>query len=324
MVVAVETRGLSKSYGERKALDGIEIEVEQAEYFGLLGPNGGGKSTFFKILSTLIKATNGSARLFGFDVEKDEAQVRSLIGVVFQEPGLDKKLSVAENLSYQGLLYGLSGKALNARIDEVLERFKLTDRKKDMVATLSGGLARRVEIAKGMLHKPKLLLLDEPSTGLDPGARLEVQEELSELRSHDGTTILLTTHILDEAEACDRIAILDRGRVIAHGSPRELKQGLARATITIEASEPKALARDIEEELEHATRLVHQKIRIDCDDAHETGKQLTERFGERISAMTLGRPSLEDVFMAKTGADFSVREAELAAVESAKSGKRKR
>ncbi len=199
---AVVTESLTRSFGDRRALDGVDLEVPGGVLFGLLGPNGGGKSTLFRILSTLLPPTSGSASVFEHDVERDAARVRESIGVVFQAPSVDKKLTVRENLLHQGHLYGLAGASVKTRIDDLLVRFGLSDRASDKVGDLSGGLARRVEVAKGMIHKPRLLLLDEPSTGLDPAARRELAEQLADVRDNDGTTILLTTHILEEADEC--------------------------------------------------------------------------------------------------------------------------
>ena len=208
---ALVAHDLTHRYGDRVALDQLNLEVAPREIFGLLGPNGGGKTTLFRILSTLVKPSSGSATLLGLDLLRDTAALRSRIGVVFQAPSLDKKLKVRENLMHQGHLYGLSGVALRERIDHLLLEFNLRDRAGDLVETLSGGLQRRVEIAKSLLHRPELLLLDEPSTGLDPGARIDLWQTLYRLRDQQNVTVLLTTHLMEEAARCDRVAIIDRG-----------------------------------------------------------------------------------------------------------------
>jgi len=191
---------LSHRYGSRLALSNVNFEVKAGEIFGLLGPNGGGKSTLFRILSTMMVPTDGRAEVAGHDVAREPAAVRRSIGVVFQTQSLDKALTVEENLRAQGHLHGLSGAPLRGRMQQVMERLGLADRRNDIVETLSGGLKRRVEIAKGLLHRPVVLLMDEASTGLDPGARRELWQYVEELRSREGVTILLTTHILDEAD----------------------------------------------------------------------------------------------------------------------------
>ena len=218
-VPAVKVQDLVYRYGERDALKGISFFVEPGEVFGLLGPNGGGKTTLFRILSTLLLPADGQAQVFGIDVAKDPLGVRRQIGVVFQNQSLDRRLTAAENLVHQGHLYGLRGSILRDRIDRVVDRVGLTDRRNSVVETLSGGMRRRLELAKGLLHRPRLLLLDEPSTGVDPGARRDFWDYLQLLRREEGVTILLTTHLLDEADKCDRLAILDEGSLVAEGTP---------------------------------------------------------------------------------------------------------
>src|SRR5271156_2737536 len=215
--------GLTHNYGERLALDQLSFEVKAGELFGLLGPNGSGKTTLFRILSTLMTPTGGNASIQGFDVAREPNKVRQQIGIVFQARSVDIKLTVAENLKHQGNLYGLSGKFLKSRIDDVLNRVGLLDRKGDFVETLSGGMQRRVELAKGLIHSPSVLLLDEPSTGLDPGARRDLWQYLEMLRDEENVAILVTTHLMEEAEHCDRLAILNEGKLVALGSPFDLK-----------------------------------------------------------------------------------------------------
>src|SRR5215471_1421318 len=215
----IEVESLYHRYDDRVALQGISFNVKAGTIFGLLGPNGGGKTTTFKILSTLLKPTSGIARICGIDVSKDSGQVRNLIGVVFQSPAVDVKLTVKENLQHQGHLYGLKGAALSQRITDVMQRLGISDRANDFVEKLSGGLRRRVEIAKSFLHRPPVLLLDEPSTGLDPAARRDLWSYLESLRDREGITIIITTHIMEEAEGCDQIGILDKGKLVAQNTP---------------------------------------------------------------------------------------------------------
>ena len=306
---AVEVRDLRHRYGEREALKGISFAVRPGEVFGLLGPNGGGKTTLFRVLSTLMVPTSGSARVFGTTLEAGAgtaalAAVRRQIGVAFQACSLDKHLSVAENLTHQGHLYGLSGRPLHRRVEELLEQFRLADRARDKVATLSGGLGRRVDLAKAMLHAPKLLLLDEPSTGLDPGARRDLWDALLSLRGRDGLTVLMTTHILEEAERCDRVAILDRGELMAVGTPAALKGTIGGDIVSIETAAPAELAEAIRARWGAEARVVDGTVRLERAEGHRFVPLLIEAHVGRIDAVTVGRPTLEDVFIRLTGHRF--------------------
>ncbi len=230
----VSVENLVVKYGSRVAVSKVTFEVREREIFGVLGPNGGGKSTLFKVLATMLAPAAGSARVAGFDVERQPAEVRRRIGVVFQSQSLDKKLTIEENLRSQGHLYGLSGSLLTARITEVMGRLRLADRRSELIESLSGGLRRRVEIAKGLLHRPAVLLMDEPSTGLDPGARRDLWNYIEELRDTQGITVLLTTHILDEADRCDRLVLLHHGALVADGTPAELKARIGGDVVVLE------------------------------------------------------------------------------------------
>jgi len=212
--------GIRHNYGKRTALKGISFDVAAGEIFGLLGSNGSGKTTLFRILSTLMLPASGRALVSGFDSTKQPDEVRRRIGVVFQSKSVDLKLTAAENLWHQGHLYGLRGAALKSRIQEMLERVALADRAKDKVETFSGGMQRRVELAKGLMHRPSVLLLDEPTTGLDPGARRDLWLYLDELRTQEKVSIIVTTHLMEEAEYCDRLAILTWVRLLAWERPR--------------------------------------------------------------------------------------------------------
>jgi ABC-2 type transport system ATP-binding protein len=227
--------------------------------------------------------------------------VRRQIGVVFQRPSLDGKLSVLENLTHQGHLYGLSGAPLRARCDELLSRFGLADRHGERVEKLSGGMQRRVEVAKSLLHRPEVLILDEPTTGLDPGARAGLLDYLLELRTADGVTCLLTTHLMDEAEKCDEVAILDRGRLVAAGSPAELKSRIGGDVLTVSAREPGALAQKACERFAVDARLVDGVVHIERDRGHEFVPVLIEAFPGEIDSIRVGRPTLDDVFLHLTG-----------------------
>jgi ABC-2 type transport system ATP-binding protein len=288
-------------YGERLALDGVSFTVAAGEIFGLLGPNGGGKTTLFRLLSTLIPLQAGSVGILGFDVRNQTHEVRRRIGVVFQAPSLDRKLTVQENLACQGKLYGLAGGALTSRCDDMLAAMNLTDRRRDLVETLSGGLRRRAELAKGLLHRPQLLLLDEPSTGLDPGARVDLWTCLRRLREQDGVTVLLTTHLLEEADKADRLAILHEGRLVALDTPENLRGSLGGDAICIASDEPASLAADISRQFELPAKAIDGEVRLERPDGHRLIAQLVEAFPGRIASIRLGKPSLEDVFIARTG-----------------------
>lgn len=304
---AVELVGVTHRYGERLALDGVGLSIAPGELFGLLGPNGGGKTTIFRLVSTLIPVQHGTVRVLGQDVVRQASAVRRQIGVVFQSASLDKKLTVWENLLHQGHLFGLSGAPLRRRADELLDRFRLADRRRDRVETLSGGLRRRVDLAKGLLHAPRLLLLDEPSTALDPGARAELWDLLRELRRAEGTTIVLTTHLLEEAEKVDRLAILDRGRIVALDAPDRLRATVGGDTLTLQADDPLALAEAIRGQFACPARVVDDLVRIELPAAHQFVPRIIEAFPGRIGSLVLGKPTLEDVFIARTGHRFEPR-----------------
>jgi ABC-2 type transport system ATP-binding protein len=303
---AIHVAGVSHAYGPRqaaarKALVDLSLEIHSGEIFAVLGPNGGGKTTLFRLLSTLIPLQAGSAAVFGHDLRREQQAIRRLMGVVFQAPSLDRKLTVAENIRLQAVLYGLSGAELSRRLDELLEHFAIRDRAGELTERLSGGLRRRVELAKGMIHQPRLLLLDEPSTGLDPAARSDLWQYLRQLRQSQGTTIVLTTHYLDEADGADRIAILNEGRLVALGGPDELRAEVGGDSITIETPEPGSLVADIRQSLGLAARVVDETVRLEVKDGHTWISRIVEAFPGRVSGIRLGKPTLEDVFIAKTG-----------------------
>ncbi len=304
MTPAIEVENLGFRYGDRVALEGVSFRVTPGEIFGLLGPNGGGKTTLFRILSTLFTPGAGAARVFGLDVRRDPHAVRRRIGVVFQAPSLDRKLTALENLRHQGHLYRLRGRALRERAQESLARVGLADRAGDLVETLSGGQQRRVELAKGLLHSPALLLLDEPSTGLDPGGRRDLWQYLTHLRDSEGVAVLVTTHLLEEAERCDRLGILDRGRLVAEGTPEELKRKIGGDVIVVSTSDPETLGRQVGERFSVPAVAVDSTVRIERERGHEFIAQLVEAFPGQIDAVTVSKPTLEDVFIHQTGHRF--------------------
>ncbi len=298
---AVVARDLSFSYGQRLALDRVGFEVRVGEIYGFLGPNGGGKTTLFRILATLLEPDQGTIAVFGDDIATAAALVRLQLGVVFQSPSVDEQLTVGENLIHQGHLYGLRGTKLSGRIASLLERFSIADRRDDRVKALSGGLRRRVEIAKALLHRPRLLLLDEPSTGLDPGARRDVWEVLEELRSSHEVTIMLTTHFMEEGDRCDRLALVERGMLVAEGTPEGLKGEIGGEVVLISTDDPEALSREIQDHMNLKASVQGSRVRLEDDRAHSFIAQLVESFPDRIDSLSLSKPTLEDVFLHRTG-----------------------
>lgn len=284
-------------------MDRISLSVERGEIFGFLGPNGGGKTTLFRILSTAMRLSTGDAQLFGLSLSHEPGKLREKMGVVFQNPSLDEKLTVFENMLHQGHLYGLRGGVLRQRIGDLLKRFSLEDRRNEVVEHLSGGLKRRIEVAKGILHKPALLLMDEPCTGLDPGARRDLWAILAALKS-DGVTILLTTHLMDEAERCDRVAILNQGRIVALGTPVQLKARIGGDVVRIQTTEPQRLAQAIKEKFKLEPLLIDGSLRIEIPEGHRFIPQVVEMGPGLVSSITLGKPTLEDVFVHETGHKF--------------------
>lgn len=304
---AIVARDLVKSFGNRRALDGVSLEVRRGELFCLLGPNGGGKSTLFRILATLLLPDAGTASVAGHDVVAEASSVRAHLGVVFQSPSLDGKLTILENLRCGGALYGLRGAALETRIREAAAALNLTDRLGDPVETLSGGLQRRAEIAKCLLIRPEVLLLDEPSTGLDPGARIDLWAALEKLRSEHGVTALCTTHLMEEAARADRVGIVSDGKVVAVGTPRELTGALGGDVVSLGIAPETgadALARRITESTGVPASILEGEIRLESGDAYALAAKISGEFPGEITSLRIARPTLEDVFIARTGRLF--------------------
>jgi ABC-2 type transport system ATP-binding protein len=301
---AIEVRDLVHRYGDHEALGGVSFDVRPAELFGLLGPNGSGKTTMFRILSTLMVPVGGNALILGHDGARDPGSLRREIGIVFQAQSIDLKLTAAENLRHQGHLYGLHGPALKRRIAEMLERVGLADRAKDKAETFSGGMQRRLELAKGLLHGPRVLLLDEPTTGLDPGARRDVWQYLRILRDEERVTVLVTTHLMEEAERCDRLAILNQGKLVALGTPSALKQEIGGDVIVLEGRDPETLATGIRARFHIAVRVVGNQLRLEMNQGHRFVTELVEAYPGEIEAVSVSKPILEDVFIRRTGHRF--------------------
>ena len=300
----IQVQNLTHRYGDRVALSNVSFEVKKGEIFGLLGPNGGGKSTLFRILSTMMVPTQGKAILAGHDVVRDAAAVRRHVGVVFQTQSLDKALTVEENLRAQGHLHGLSGAVLRERMEAAMKRLGILDRRKDLVDTLSGGLKRRVEIAKALLHRPQVLLMDEASTGLDPAARRDVSRHVETLRQSEGVTILLTTHILEEADRCDRLVLLHQGNIVAQGTPNELRSSIGGDVVVLASEDPAALAAKIEERFHLKPAVLDDEVRVEIQNGHRFIAEVVEAFPGAVNSVGLHKPTLEDVFVRQTGASI--------------------
>jgi ABC-2 type transport system ATP-binding protein len=306
----ISVRDVVHRYGDRAALNGVSFDVRQAELFGLLGPNGSGKTTLFRILSTLMIPVGGHAEIMGFDVARDPNGLRRHIGVVFQAPSIDVKLTAAENLWHQGHLYGLHGASLKSRIAEMLGRVGLADRANEKAETFSGGMQRRLELAKGLLHHPSVLLLDEPTTGLDPGARRDLWQYLAILRDEERVTVIVTTHLMEEAERCDRLAILNQGKVVALGTPDDLKHEIGGDVIVLDARNPDSLAERIRARFNLEAQVLHGQVRIERENGHRFITDVVEAFPCEIESISVSKPTLEDVFIRRTGHRFWTDDAE--------------
>lgn len=309
----VEVSELTKKYGEVLAVDGVSFQVFKGELFGFLGPNGAGKSTTIKILATLARPTSGSARLNGYDVTSRPDEVRRCIGLVFQDPSLDERLTAEENLHFHAVLYGVDPRDLRRRMAEVLELVELKDRARSLVRTFSGGMRRRLEIARGLLHYPAVLFLDEPTIGLDPQTRNRIWEYILELRRREGLTIFMTTHYMDEAEICDRIAIIDHGRIVALDTPSNLKRLVGGDVLTLHTQEGDGLAAEIEERFGCPVTRSENELQLEVTDAATFLPGLLGHFGGRVKAINLRRPTLDDVFLKLTGR--AIREEEASSTE---------
>uniref|UniRef100_A0A7C4QFZ1 ABC transporter ATP-binding protein n=1 Tax=Schlesneria paludicola TaxID=360056 RepID=A0A7C4QFZ1_9PLAN len=300
----VEVIGVSYRYGARVALDGVSFDVAPGELFGVLGPNGGGKTTLFRLLTTVLPLQTGTIRLVGLDLAREPQEARRRLGITFQSPSVDGKLSVRENLWHQGHLYGWYGAALKERIRAVADAVGLTSRLADKVDTLSGGLKRRVEIAKSLLHEPSVLILDEPSTGLDPGVRADLWEFLLRLRRERQVTILVTTHLMDEAERCDRLAVFNAGKLVALGSPAALRGEIGGECLTIRVAQPAEFAAALRERWDLPVRVLDDAVRIEHPEALRLLQEIAGAHREQMQSVVLSRPTLEDVFLARTGKRF--------------------
>ncbi|MEW2358515.1 ATP-binding cassette domain-containing protein [Spirillospora sp. NPDC029432] len=305
---AVLVDGLVKRFGEVEAVRGIELAVEPGEVFGFLGPNGAGKSTTINMLCTLLRPTAGSARVAGHDVVRERDDVRRNIGLVFQDPTLDGYLTGEQNLRFHAELYGVPRSVTRDRIRQVLEMVGLWERRRDRVEQYSGGMKRRLEIARGLLHSPRVLFLDEPTVGLDPQTRSSIWEYIRELKRAEEITIFMTTHYMDEAEYCGRIAIMDRGEIVALDTPEALKAGVGRDRVRIETADDRAAIAALGERLGLEAVMSEGAVAFAVAAGEEFVPRLFAELGVPIRSVSVSRPSLDDVFMSFTGK--TIRDAE--------------
>jgi ABC-2 type transport system ATP-binding protein len=297
----ITVRGLVKRFGDVEAVRGIDLDVHAGEIFGFLGPNGAGKSTTISVLCTLAEATAGSAVVAGCDVQTEPDEVRARIGLVFQDPSLDDQLTARENLMFHARVYGVPRAERRERIESSLETVGLADRADAPVKTFSGGMKRRLEVARGILHAPELLFLDEPTQGLDPQTRARVWDHLRHVRGRTGTTIFMTTHYMEEAEWCDRIAIIDHGRIVAVGTPEELKAQVGGDVVVLSTEDNAQAAEEIRENF--GVEALHDEgtLRIEVPDGAEFVPRLVRSLSVTVKTATVRRPSLDDVFLKLTG-----------------------
>jgi len=305
---AVVVFGLTKSYGDIEAVRGIDFEVAAGETFGFLGPNGAGKSTTIKILCTLARPTTGRASVAGHDVVSERDAVRRNIGLVFQDTTLDNYLTGAQNLRFHAELYAVPSAAVEPRMKQVLDMVGLWDRRDSLVSTYSGGMQRRLEIARGLLHAPHVLFLDEPTVGLDPQTRSSIWEYINDLKTREDITIFLTTHYMDEAEHCDRIAIIDHGKIVAIDTPEALKASVGKDRVQIQTADDAASIRELADLFGIEAAIHEGAVTFSVESGEQFVPQLFARLSVPIRSVSVSRPSLDDVFMSYTGT--TIRDAE--------------
>jgi ABC-2 type transport system ATP-binding protein len=305
---AIEVEGLVRRFGDFTAVDDVSFTVEPGELFGFLGPNGAGKTTTISILCTLLRPTAGRARVAGYDVAREPAAVRSSIGLVFQELTLDDYLTGAQNLRFHAVLYGYPVRKVRERAAPLLEMVGLSDRADQQVRFYSGGMKRRLEIARGLLHSPRVLFLDEPTIGLDPQTRVHIWDYVDTLREREATTMFLTTHYMDEAERCDRIAIIDEGRIVAIDTPNALKDSIGADTVTLTTHDDNVARDELERGLGIKGDVTDEGLRLRVTDGEAFVPRLFDHLTVGVSSVAVHRPSLDDVFMEYTGR--AIRDAE--------------
>jgi len=300
----IKVENLLKRFGDLTAVDGIDFSVPPGEIFGFLGPNGAGKSTTINILCTLLKPTSGRALIDGFDVARYQSQVRRRIGLVFQDPSLDERLTAIQNLRFHAMVYQVRRAVRNERIEQMLRIMDLWERRDHQVRTFSGGMKRRLELARGLLHYPRVLFLDEPTLGLDPQTRNRLWDFISELKEREGTTIFLTTHYMDEAAKADRIAIIDYGKIIALDTPARLKASVGKDIITVSTDDNEAAFREIESRYRTTARRTADSISFEVTGGEKFVPRVIRELGQKILSVNLRRPTLDDVFLKLTGREI--------------------
>jgi ABC-2 type transport system ATP-binding protein len=310
---AVFVRGLRKNYGDVEAVRGIDLDVAPGEVFGFLGPNGAGKSTTIKILCTLARPTAGEAKVAGFDVTTERDEVRRHIGLVFQDTTVDDYLTAEQNLRFHAELYGIPSDKVATRLQQVMEMVGLWDRRASLVQTFSGGMKRRLEIARGLMHSPRVLFLDEPTVGLDPQTRASIWKYIRDLKARETTTIFLTTHYMDEAEYCDRIAIIDHGQIVALGTPEDLKAKVGKDRVQIRTTDDDAAMVALKDKLGIESAKREGMVTFAVDSGEQFVPKLFAELGVPIRSVSVARPTLDDVFLAYTGS--TIRDAEASQME---------
>ncbi len=318
----IEASNLVKRFGELEAVKGVSFSVKEGEIFGFLGPNGAGKTTTINILCTLLKPTDGQAKVNGHDVVKERSQVRQSIGLVFQEPTLDDYLTAEQNLRFHGYAYGIPKNVLEPRLKELLEMMELWDRRKGKINTYSGGMKRRLEIARGLLHHPRVLFLDEPTLGLDPQTRRRIWDYIHDLRKRENLAIFMTTHYMDEAENCDRIAIIDYGRTVALDTLEKLKDGVGGDVISVKTENNEEAVRLLEGQYKLKPGIENGIISFTVPRGEEFLPKFVSGFPLRLLSIGLRRPTLEDVFLKLTGRN--IREQEVDSMQKMKNMARMR
>jgi len=305
----IRTQNLCRSFNGIKAVDDVTISVGKGEIFGFLGPNGAGKTTTINVLCTLLRPTSGEASINGYDVVREPHNVRRSIGLIFQDPSLDDRLTAEENLDFHGMIYDIPKNVREERKEELLKMVELWDRRKDIVKTYSGGMKRRLEIARGLLHRPKVLFLDEPTLGLDPQTRNHIWTYIHQLRNEQGITIFMTTHYMDEAENCDRIGIIDYGKIVAMDTPEDLKRMVGGDIITLKTTDDEKAEKEIGERYHLHVRRDEKGIHLEIENSEEFIPQFISSFSTRINSINLRRPTLDDVFLKLTGHEIRKEEA---------------
>jgi ABC-2 type transport system ATP-binding protein len=300
----IEARDLVRRFRQVEAVRGVSFEVAEGEVFGFLGPNGAGKTTTIDMLCTLLRPTSGSATINGFDVVRRRDDVRRSIGLVFQQPTLDETLTAQQNLRFHAYAYGVPAADRESRIRELLTMVELWDRRAESVRAFSGGMKRRLEIARGLLHHPTVLFLDEPTLGLDPQTRRRIWDYLGELRTRSDLTIFLTTHYMDEAENCDRIAIIDQGRIVAMDTPTRLKSAVGGDLITITTAAAESAASELRRSYDVAPNVTDGTVSFQVPEGEAFLPGFVRSFGQPLDAINLRRPTLDDVFLELTGREI--------------------